>query len=73
MIRVRTRRVPSAAVAIAAALALTLGLGPTRPAAAATGEQAPTFVLNTLEGKPIDTAKLKKEKRAALMVFWASW
>jgi hypothetical protein len=36
------------------------------------GEKAPTFSLKTLEGKTIDT-KNYRDKRATLMVFWASW
>jgi hypothetical protein len=56
-------------------LALVAGLGAMQPGPAkaiAIGNEAPSFSLKTIDGHTFDTAKLK-DKRALLMVFWASW
>jgi hypothetical protein len=58
-----------ALTALAVTCALTLGAA---PAQALTGELAPVVSLPSLDGKTIKSPALK-DKRAALMVFWASW
>lgn len=61
----------AAGLAVAAGLALSLA-----PAAQAqslgVGKAAPAFSLKTVEGKTVDTQKFR-DKRAQLLVFWASW
>jgi hypothetical protein len=58
-------------VMMALAVTCALGLG-NPPALALTGELAPAFTLPTLAGKTMHSPALK-DKRAELMVFWASW
>ncbi|MEB3327925.1 MAG: hypothetical protein VKQ33_01690 [Candidatus Sericytochromatia bacterium] len=56
------------------ALGLTWGLRPAEPGSGglARGAPAPPLVGKTLAGPAFDLAALR-DKRAALVVFWASW
>jgi hypothetical protein len=55
------------------AAGLTWGLQPATPGGAlAVGATAPPLVGKTLAGPTFDLAALR-DKRAALVVFWASW
>ena len=57
--------------AIAALIALGASL-PQPALALKLGDPAPPFTLKTLDGKPYDSAKLR-DKRAQMLIFWASW
>ncbi len=67
--RTRTRIGASTGLAM---LALALCPGLVAPAIAAVGQAAPAFAMPATDGKRIDMAALRG-KRAALIVFWASW
>lgn len=63
-----SRKLVAGLAVIAAGVALAVGI----PAKAQprVGKPAPAFELKTLEGKTVNPTK---DKRADLVVFWASW
>lgn len=60
------------AAAAGIALLLTQPIAPAEAQSLGVGKAAPTFTLKTADGKTVNTQNFR-DKRAQLLVFWASW